>query len=116
MSPPLLEKHFIMTLPFFVLQHQNPNVLTSSYKIVISYGNSNSVPAVLSFNFPAAFLQCIIEYINTGCPVYRRDKIRCLLPDFSRLRLYSHVCPRLLRGVLGHAPPENVQNSDAQVG
>ena len=31
-------------------------------------------------------------------------------PDFSRPRLSSTVSPRLFRGVLGHAPPENFQN------
>ena len=37
-------------------------------------------------------------------------------PDFSRLRLNSYVCSRLLIGLWGHAIPENFQNQDAENG
>ena len=52
----------------------------------------------------------------TGLPLSRQYEIPWLLPDFFRPRLSSTMIPRPFRGVWGHAPTENFQNLDLQLG
>ena len=53
---------------------------------------------------------------KTGLQLFRQYEIPWLFPNFSRPRLSSTVSRRPFRGVWGHAPAENFQNYDLQLG